>query len=97
MLKTCVKKQGCYGSKDPEADHGNGLENKGYRSLFDNHSQTCRYLVGYFIKADSTASYTLQFCIFAVSMIVRASQICCPPVSLRSTTACFCFRLNLRS
>lgn len=26
MLKTCVKKQGCYGSKDPEADHGNGLE-----------------------------------------------------------------------
>ena len=55
-MKTCVKKQGCYGSKDPEADHGNGLENKGYRSLFDNHSQTCRYLVGYFIKADSTAS-----------------------------------------
>ena len=28
MLKTCVKKQGCYGSKDPEADHGNGLKIK---------------------------------------------------------------------
>ena len=26
MLKTCVKKQGCYGSKDPETDHGNRLE-----------------------------------------------------------------------
>ena len=29
MLKTCVKKQGCYGSKDPEADHGNVIISEG--------------------------------------------------------------------
>ena len=52
---------------------------------------------GYFANAASTVSYTFRFCILAVSIMVRASQICCPPVSLRSTTACFCFRLNLRS
>ena len=29
MLKTCVKKQGCYGSKDPETDHGNVIISEG--------------------------------------------------------------------
>lgn len=61
--------------------------------VFGNITSFCDYL----INAASTTSYIFLFCIFAVSIMVSASQICCPPELLRSTTACFCFLLNFLS
>ena len=72
------------------------IEDELIRDFYDEkHDDT--FSDPYLANASSTISYMFFSCIRAVSMIVRASQIRCPPRSLLKTTACFCLRLNLRS